>query len=97
MLYDYLLFFNLTDHIPRWWIWGYWVSPLMYAQNAASVNEFLGNSWDKVTSLNIYYCFLSSCGNSNDFWRRIKSGSITIEQWLIASICMLSLNLNSCD
>ncbi|KAK9268598.1 hypothetical protein L1049_000353 [Liquidambar formosana] len=35
------------DRIPSWWIWGFWVSPLMYAQNAASVNEFLGNSWDK--------------------------------------------------
>ncbi|XP_012445110.1 ABC transporter G family member 32 [Gossypium raimondii] len=35
------------DHIPSWWIWGYWVSPLMYAQNAASVNEFLGHSWNK--------------------------------------------------
>ncbi|XP_022732621.1 ABC transporter G family member 32 [Durio zibethinus] len=35
------------DRIPSWWIWGYWVSPLTYAQNAASVNEFLGNSWDK--------------------------------------------------
>ncbi|XP_047322060.1 ABC transporter G family member 32-like isoform X2 [Impatiens glandulifera] len=35
------------DRIPSWWIWGYWVSPLMYAQNAASVNEFLGHSWDK--------------------------------------------------
>ncbi|KAM7459437.1 hypothetical protein LguiA_036431 [Lonicera macranthoides] len=35
------------DSIPCWWIWGYWFSPLMYAQNAASVNEFLGNSWDK--------------------------------------------------
>ncbi|PPS20493.1 hypothetical protein GOBAR_AA00060 [Gossypium barbadense] len=35
------------DRIPSWWIWGYWVSPLMYAQNAASVNEFLGNSWHK--------------------------------------------------
>ncbi|XP_056691158.1 ABC transporter G family member 32 isoform X2 [Spinacia oleracea] len=35
------------DSIPKWWIWGYWVSPLMYAQNAASVNEFLGHSWDK--------------------------------------------------
>ncbi|XP_052209796.1 ABC transporter G family member 32-like isoform X2 [Diospyros lotus] len=35
------------DSIPSWWIWGYWVSPLMYAQNAASVNEFLGHSWDK--------------------------------------------------
>ncbi|KAG9149461.1 hypothetical protein Leryth_022202 [Lithospermum erythrorhizon] len=35
------------DSIPRWWIWGYWVSPLMYAQEAASVNEFLGHAWDK--------------------------------------------------
>lgn len=38
----------LTDRIPNWWIWGNWVSPLMYAQEAASVNEFLGHSWDKV-------------------------------------------------
>ncbi|CAA3033443.1 ABC transporter G family member 32-like [Olea europaea subsp. europaea] len=35
------------DRIPTWWIWGFWISPLMYAQNAASVNEFLGHSWDK--------------------------------------------------
>ncbi|KAJ9128564.1 hypothetical protein P3X46_034872 [Hevea brasiliensis] len=37
----------MTEYIPSWWIWGFWVSPLMYAQNAASVNEFLGHSWDK--------------------------------------------------
>ncbi|KAF5938926.1 hypothetical protein HYC85_023185 [Camellia sinensis] len=45
------------DSIPSWWIWGYWFSPLMYAQNAASVNEFLGHSWDKTagkyTALNL--------------------------------------------
>ncbi|XP_031258876.1 ABC transporter G family member 32 isoform X1 [Pistacia vera] len=35
------------DRIPSWWIWGFWVSPLMYAQNAASVNEFLGHPWNK--------------------------------------------------
>ncbi|XP_047951852.1 ABC transporter G family member 32 [Salvia hispanica] len=40
------------DRIPKWWIWGYWVSPLMYAQEAASVNEFLGHSWDKRTGDN---------------------------------------------
>ncbi|GLJ44148.1 hypothetical protein SUGI_0920890 [Cryptomeria japonica] len=33
--------------IKGWWIWGYWISPLMYAQNSASVNEFLGHSWHK--------------------------------------------------
>uniref|UniRef100_A0ACD5Z6H7 Uncharacterized protein n=1 Tax=Avena sativa TaxID=4498 RepID=A0ACD5Z6H7_AVESA len=36
------------DSLTKWWIWGYWISPLMYAQNAASVNEFLGHSWQKV-------------------------------------------------
>ncbi|KAK4265147.1 hypothetical protein QN277_026234 [Acacia crassicarpa] len=35
------------DHIPPWWIWGFWISPLMYGQNAASANEFLGHSWHK--------------------------------------------------
>lgn len=39
---------TLTDRIPSWWIWGFWVSPLMYAQEAATVNEFLGHSWNKV-------------------------------------------------
>ncbi|XP_075644795.1 ABC transporter G family member 32 isoform X2 [Castanea sativa] len=35
------------DDIPSWWIWGFWLSPLMYAQVAASDNEFHGHSWDK--------------------------------------------------
>nr|XP_043623411.1 ABC transporter G family member 32 [Erigeron canadensis] len=35
------------DSIPSWWIWGFWISPLMYAQDAASVNEFHGHSWDR--------------------------------------------------
>ncbi|KAI3421393.1 uncharacterized protein J3R85_012430 [Psidium guajava] len=35
------------DRIPSWWIWGFWISPLAYAQNAVSVNEFLGHSWEK--------------------------------------------------
>ncbi|GFQ05731.1 ABC transporter g family member 32 [Phtheirospermum japonicum] len=40
------------DRIPSWWIWGFWLSPLMYAQDAASVNEFLGHSWDKRSGAN---------------------------------------------
>ncbi|KAL0905672.1 hypothetical protein M5K25_024110 [Dendrobium thyrsiflorum] len=35
------------EKIKKWWIWGYWSSPLMYAQNAIAVNEFLGHSWNK--------------------------------------------------
>ncbi|XP_031474141.1 pleiotropic drug resistance protein 1-like [Nymphaea colorata] len=36
------------DNIKSWCIWGYWISPIMYGQNAISVNEFLGNSWHQV-------------------------------------------------
>uniref|UniRef100_A0A0D9XCM5 ABC transporter domain-containing protein n=1 Tax=Leersia perrieri TaxID=77586 RepID=A0A0D9XCM5_9ORYZ len=36
------------DNVKKWWIWGYWISPLMYGQNALAVNEFLGHSWNKV-------------------------------------------------
>ncbi|KAF8696867.1 hypothetical protein HU200_036506 [Digitaria exilis] len=32
--------------VKKWWIWGYWISPLAYAQNAISTNEFLGNKWN---------------------------------------------------
>lgn len=34
--------------VKKWWIWGYWLSPMMYAQNSISVNEFLGKSWSHV-------------------------------------------------
>ncbi|GLJ25054.1 hypothetical protein SUGI_0479440 [Cryptomeria japonica] len=33
------------EDINRWWIWGYWTSPLSYAHNAIAVNEFLGQRW----------------------------------------------------
>jgi hypothetical protein len=40
--------FLLSRHdVKGWWIWGYRISPLMYGQNAISVNEFLGHSWKK--------------------------------------------------
>ncbi|KAJ9159320.1 hypothetical protein P3X46_024831 [Hevea brasiliensis] len=34
------------DDVKKWWIWGYWLSPMMYAQNGIAVNEFLGKSWN---------------------------------------------------
>ncbi|XXG56016.1 hypothetical protein AAC387_Pa03g3548 [Persea americana] len=36
------------ENVKKWWIWGYWISPLMYAQNAIATNEFLGHSWSHV-------------------------------------------------
>ncbi|KAL0915541.1 hypothetical protein M5K25_015967 [Dendrobium thyrsiflorum] len=35
-------------NVKKWWVWGYWASPLMYSQNAISVNEFLGKSWSHI-------------------------------------------------
>ncbi|EFJ13281.1 ATP-binding cassette transporter [Selaginella moellendorffii] len=33
------------NSIHPWWIWAYWSSPLMYAQNAIAVNEFTAPRW----------------------------------------------------
>ncbi|CAL5440389.1 unnamed protein product [Camellia sinensis] len=44
---------------------GYWASPLMYAQNAIAVNEFLGSSWRHVlvnSTESLGTIVLKSCG-----------------------------------
>ncbi|KAI3803438.1 hypothetical protein L1987_31589 [Smallanthus sonchifolius] len=35
------------DDVKKWWLWGYWVSPMMYAMNGVVVNEFLTDRWNK--------------------------------------------------
>lgn len=53
-MYAWFLIFALfvvlddAEQIKSWWIWGYWSSALMYAQNAIIVNEFTGNNWKRV-------------------------------------------------
>ncbi|KAL9267049.1 Pleiotropic drug resistance protein 1-like protein [Drosera capensis] len=32
-------------NMKKYWIWAYWISPMIYAQNGFAVNEFLGKSW----------------------------------------------------
>lgn len=39
-----------TDDVKKWWIWGYWISPMMYAMNGIVVNEYLGHKFKKVTA-----------------------------------------------
>ncbi|KAH9293069.1 hypothetical protein KI387_041723 [Taxus chinensis] len=52
--------------IKSWWIWGYWISPLMYAQNGIAANEFLASRWAKD---NIGVQLLHSRGLfSNNWW-----------------------------
>ncbi|MFS7992381.1 putative plant PDR ABC transporter associated [Helianthus anomalus] len=42
-----LIKYLISDDVKKWWIWGYWVSPMMYAMNGIAVNEFLGDKWNK--------------------------------------------------
>ncbi|XP_027349850.1 pleiotropic drug resistance protein 1-like isoform X3 [Abrus precatorius] len=36
------------DNMKKWWLWGFWSSPMMYGQNAIVNNEFLGKRWRHV-------------------------------------------------
>ncbi|OAY38969.1 hypothetical protein MANES_10G057300v8 [Manihot esculenta] len=38
-------FIVAKDDIQPWMIWGYYVSPMMYGQNAIVINEFLDERW----------------------------------------------------
>ncbi|KAI9156895.1 hypothetical protein LWI28_013751 [Acer negundo] len=38
--------------LPAWLQWGFWISPLTYAEIGISVNEFLSPRWQKVLSSN---------------------------------------------
>ncbi|KAK9122733.1 hypothetical protein Sjap_012335 [Stephania japonica] len=33
------------DDIPQWMAWSYYLSPMMYGQNAVAINEFLDKRW----------------------------------------------------
>ncbi|ESW34612.1 hypothetical protein PHAVU_001G166300 [Phaseolus vulgaris] len=36
------------DNIKKWWLWSFWISPMMYGQNAMVNNEFLAERWRHV-------------------------------------------------
>ncbi|KAK8551179.1 hypothetical protein V6N12_039836 [Hibiscus sabdariffa] len=69
------------DNIRGWWIWAYWISPLMYGQNGLMVNEFLGNQWRRVLpgsneSLGIQVLQVRSF-RQNSYWYWIAIGALT--------------------
>lgn len=37
-----------SENLNKFWLVGYWISPLMYAQNAISGNEFTSIRWSKI-------------------------------------------------
>ncbi|PHU19129.1 Pleiotropic drug resistance protein 1 [Capsicum chinense] len=36
------------DDVKSWWIWCYWISPMMYSVNSILVNEFEGKKWKHI-------------------------------------------------
>ncbi|KAI5666595.1 hypothetical protein M9H77_16448 [Catharanthus roseus] len=43
-------FIVAKDDIKNWMIWGYYISPMMYGQNAIAINEFLSERWSAPTN-----------------------------------------------
>jgi hypothetical protein len=81
-----LVFFALggvvlsRDDIKKWWIWGYWISPIMYGQNAILANEFFGHSWSRAvenSSETLGVTFLKSRGFlPHAYWYWIGTGAL---------------------
>ncbi|XP_073017623.1 pleiotropic drug resistance protein 1-like [Primulina eburnea] len=81
-----LLMFGLSGFVlargsvKKWWIWGYYISPMMYAENAISVNEFRGHSWRQVpanSNVSLGVQVLNGIGFfSNSYWYWIGAGAL---------------------
>ncbi|KAL5538741.1 hypothetical protein UlMin_046004 [Ulmus minor] len=101
MLFSLGGFVLSKDEIKKWWIWGYFVSPIMYGQNAIEINEFLGNKWNhaepnKTTPLGI--AVLHSRGLfTKAHWYWIAIGTLAGYIFLLNILYVLALTfLNRC-
>lgn len=60
--------------IHPWWIWGYWVSPLSYGENAIAVNEFTAERWQNKPA--------DGLGNASTLGNQIlQNRGIPTEDW----------------
>ncbi|KAG9131352.1 hypothetical protein Leryth_006173 [Lithospermum erythrorhizon] len=68
------------EDVKSWWLWGYWTSPLMYAQNAIIVNEFTGHRWNKpgpIPNETLGVTVLKSRGSFPDtYWYWLGAGAL---------------------
>ena len=48
------MFIILTDDTEPWVSWAFYASPMMYAQNAVVINEFLDKRWSAVSAIHIF-------------------------------------------
>ncbi|EEF48301.1 ATP-binding cassette transporter, putative [Ricinus communis] len=84
------------DDVKKWWIWGYWISPMMYVQNGITVNEYLGKSWNHFppnSTEALGVAFLKSRGIFPEaYWYWIGVGALTGYTFLFNFLVALALN-----
>ncbi|KAF5739187.1 ABC transporter G family member 31 [Tripterygium wilfordii] len=85
----------VSDEIKPWWIWGYWVSPLSYGQNAISVNEFTATRWMKMShigNVTVGYNVLRDHGiPTGDYWYWLGFGVLFLYGFLFNNLVTLAL------
>ncbi|KAK3206522.1 hypothetical protein Dsin_020568 [Dipteronia sinensis] len=81
--------------IKPWWVWGYWVSPLSYAQRAISVNEFGSMRWNKMSATGnntVGYNVLQAHSlPSDDNWYWIGVGVLLLYSFLFNILVTMAL------
>ncbi|KAG8379880.1 hypothetical protein BUALT_Bualt07G0135300 [Buddleja alternifolia] len=83
------------DNIKKWWLWGYYISPMMYGENAILVNEFRGHSWRHVsanTNVSLGVEFVKSLGFFSDsYWYWIGVAALLGMMLLYNCLSILAL------
>ncbi|CAK9153839.1 unnamed protein product [Ilex paraguariensis] len=81
------------DAIKDWMIWGYYISPMMYGQNAISINEFLAERWSTpVNSTTVGKIVLGDRGMFTDeYWYWISVAALAGFSLLFNVLFILAL------
>ncbi|KAG0593524.1 hypothetical protein KC19_1G336100 [Ceratodon purpureus] len=83
------------EKIKPWWIWGYWSSPIAYAQSALTVNEFLAPRWAtniQNSALTLGHKVMHNFGIHRDaYWYWIGIGTLAAYTILFNALYTLTL------
>ncbi|XP_039012083.1 pleiotropic drug resistance protein 3-like [Hibiscus syriacus] len=74
--------------LPPWVKWGFWLSPLAYAEIGVAINEFLAPRWQQVSSSNAtlgQQVLVKRGLNFNDYYYWISVGAL-IGFWVIFNV-----------
>lgn len=87
------------EKIKPWWVWGYWSSPITYAETAISVNEFLAPRWATETlnsTITLGHKVMHNFGIHQDaYWYWLGVG--TLAAYTLAFNTLYTLTLTYLD